>query len=45
MGDKRPQSSERVSALAFASDHPLSLIKEGRGYWKYIERDNGNIHF
>ncbi|QBG56292.1 membrane protein [Bacillus amyloliquefaciens] len=45
MGDKRPQSSERVSALAFASDHPLSLIKEGRGYWKYIERDNGNITF
>ncbi|MES5395435.1 hypothetical protein ABU952_04790 [Bacillus amyloliquefaciens] len=45
MGDKRPQSSERVSALSFSSDHPLSLIKEGRGYWKYIERDNGNITF
>lgn len=45
MGDIRPQSSERVSALAFASDHPLSLIKDGRGYWRYIERDNGDITF
>ncbi|AFZ90885.1 hypothetical protein P9G40_15625 [Bacillus velezensis] len=45
IGDIRPRSSERVSSLAFASDHPLSLIKEGRGYWKYIERDNGQTAF
>ncbi|MDR7907041.1 DUF4166 domain-containing protein [Bacillus velezensis] len=45
IGDIRSRSSERVSSLAFASDHPLSLIKEGRGYWKYIERDNGQTAF
>ncbi|MDM5301946.1 hypothetical protein QUF44_10125 [Bacillus subtilis] len=38
-------SSERVSSLAFGSDHPLSLIRRGNGYWKYIQRDNGNITF
>ncbi|MCY8721027.1 hypothetical protein [Bacillus sp. S10C12M] len=38
-------SSERVSSLAFGSDHPLSLIQHGSGYWKYIQRDNGKITF
>ncbi|MFH0345842.1 hypothetical protein ACHADS_04625 [Bacillus vallismortis] len=38
-------SSERVSSLAFGSDHPLSLIRRGNGYWKYIQRDNGNMTF
>lgn len=31
-------SSERSSSLAFGSDHPLSLIRHGSGYWKYIDR-------
>lgn len=38
-------SSERVSSLAFGSDHPLSLIQHGGGYWKYIQQDNGKITF
>ncbi|MCY7826606.1 hypothetical protein P8879_04180 [Bacillus spizizenii] len=38
-------SSERVSSLAFGSDHPLSLIQHGSGYWKYIQRDNGKLTF
>ena len=25
-----------TSALRFASDHPLSLIREGSGYWRYL---------
>lgn len=38
-------SSERSSSLAFGSDHPLSLIRHGSGYWKYIERENGKMTF
>ncbi len=29
------------SALSFASDHAMSLISEGRGYWKYIPTQEG----
>ncbi len=28
-------ATERTSALRFWSDSPLSVIQEGRGYWKY----------
>lgn len=28
-------SGERMSSLYFQTKHPLSLIKAGRGYWKY----------
>ncbi|WP_413287313.1 hypothetical protein [Bacillus mojavensis] len=38
-------SSQRVSSLAFSSNHPLSLIKKGSGYWKYIQHDNGKLTF
>lgn len=31
--------------LAFSSNHPLSLIKKGSGYWKYIQHDNGKLTF
>ena len=31
----------RTSALRFGSDHPLSLIREGSGYWKYEPVDGG----
>lgn len=30
-----------TSALKFFSDDPLSLIREGSGYWKYIKTDDG----
>lgn len=30
-----------TSALKFGSDAPLSLIREGRGYWKYVPTGNG----
>ncbi|MFB4366285.1 hypothetical protein [Bacillus sp. LR_6] len=38
-------SSERSSSLAFGSNHPLSLIRHGSGYWKYIQRENGKMTF
>ncbi len=38
-------NTERVSVLKFSSDHPLSLIKTGSGYWKYILLPNGKIRF
>jgi len=30
-----------TSALKFGSDEPLSIIREGRGYWKYIPTEDG----
>lgn len=35
------KNGERVSSLKFWTDHPLSLIKEGSGYWKYIDTNEG----
>ncbi|WP_421385437.1 DoxX-like family protein [Bacillus salacetis] len=34
-GEIHKRTGERVSSLKFWTKHPLSLIKEGRGYWKY----------
>jgi uncharacterized membrane protein YphA (DoxX/SURF4 family) len=31
----------RASALRFWSAHPLSLIREGSGYWKYVPTTDG----
>lgn len=33
--------TQRVSALKFWSDDPKSLIREGSGYWKYLQQDDG----
>ncbi|WP_442600278.1 DoxX-like family protein [Neobacillus sp. D3-1R] len=38
-GQKMDENGERVSSLKFSTDHPLSLIQTGRGYWKY--KQNG----
>jgi hypothetical protein len=40
-GEKRRPDGTRTSALRFASQHPLSLIAEGRGYWRYIPDGDG----
>jgi hypothetical protein len=34
----KESATERTSALRFWSDSRFSLIREGRGYWKYIQR-------
>ncbi|MFB9328487.1 DoxX-like family protein [Paenibacillus aurantiacus] len=33
------RTGERISTLRFGSDQRLSLIREGRGYWKYVPQD------
>lgn len=33
------KSGVRISSLAFRSDQPLSLIREGSGYWRYAPQD------
>lgn len=38
-------ATQRTSALRFGSDSPLSLIREGSGYWKYIEREHDVLFF
>lgn len=36
---------ERTSALRFWSDSPISLIREGSGYWRYIALPDGTTRF
>ncbi|MFD0414366.1 hypothetical protein [Streptomyces sp. NPDC127108] len=40
-GEKRRPDGTRTSALRFASPHPLSLLAEGSGYWRYVPTDDG----
>ncbi|MFE3883671.1 hypothetical protein ACFXPQ_12325 [Streptomyces lydicus] len=35
-GERNRPDGTRTSALRFFSAHPLSLIEEGRGYWRYV---------
>lgn len=35
VGEKIDAQGERVSSLKFETDNPISLIRTGRGYWKY----------
>lgn len=39
-GEIQKETGERVSSLKFWTDHPLSLIRTGRGYWKYSPKDD-----
>ncbi|HYK72807.1 MAG TPA: DoxX-like family protein [Pseudoneobacillus sp.] len=34
-GERIGEKGERVSTLKFSTDNPISLIRTGRGYWKY----------
>ncbi|MDT0460833.1 hypothetical protein RM550_34805 [Streptomyces sp. DSM 41527] len=36
-GERNRPDGTRTSALRFFSAHPLSLIEEGRGYWRYVQ--------
>ncbi|MER5784404.1 hypothetical protein ABT104_22195 [Streptomyces mobaraensis] len=40
-GERHRPDGTRTSALRFSSRHPLSLIEEGRGYWRYVPTDDG----
>ena len=41
VGQRDLPDGSRSSALKFSSAHPLSLISEGSGYWKYIPTPDG----
>jgi hypothetical protein len=41
VGTRDLADGSRTSALRFSSDSPLSLIREGSGYWKYIPTPEG----
>ncbi|WP_225834736.1 hypothetical protein [Streptomyces sp. NK08204] len=40
-GEKERPDGTRTSALRFSSPHPLSLIAEGSGYWRYVPDAHG----
>ncbi|MFJ6481579.1 MULTISPECIES: hypothetical protein [unclassified Streptomyces] len=40
-GERHRSDGSRVSALRFASEHPLSLLAEGSGYWRYVPGPDG----
>lgn len=40
-GERHRAGGDRVSALRFASPHPLSLLEEGSGYWRYVPAADG----
>lgn len=40
-GERRRSDGSRTSALRFASAHPLSLLAEGSGCWRYVPTDDG----
>jgi len=41
VGQRDLMDGSRSSALKFRSDEPLSIIREGSGYWKYIPTAEG----
>ena len=41
VGQRNLTDGSRSSALRFGSGEPLSIIREGSGYWKYIPTANG----
>jgi hypothetical protein len=38
-------SGSRTSALRFGSAHPLSPIRSGSGYWRYLPAPGGGVRF
>ncbi|WP_279401340.1 hypothetical protein [Piscibacillus salipiscarius] len=43
--DADAKDGSKTSSLHFGTKQKLSLIKEGRGYWKYNPQPNGTIQF
>ena len=41
VGERDLPDGSRASALRFSSDMQRSLIREGRGYWKYVPTSDG----
>jgi len=41
IGEKQLPDGARTSALRFDTDDPLSPIRAGRGYWRYVPHERG----
>jgi uncharacterized membrane protein YphA (DoxX/SURF4 family) len=41
VGSRDLDDGSQVSALRFGSDHPISIIRQGSGYWKYVPTTDG----
>lgn len=41
VGEKKRDDGASSSSLRFWSDHPLAIIKEGAGFWRYVPTDRG----
>ncbi|GAA2173088.1 hypothetical protein GCM10009846_13600 [Agrococcus versicolor] len=44
IGERSSSDGARTSALRFATDDPLSPIRSGRGYWRYVP-DGDRVRF
>lgn len=45
VGQHHADDESRTSSLHFGTDQAISIIREGRGYWKYIPTKNSSILF
>lgn len=45
IGERRRPDGTRTSALRFSTPDPLSPIRSGRGYWRYVPTDDGRTRF
>lgn len=41
LGERHRADGTAYSGLRFRCDHPLALIKEGAGYWRYVPTEDG----
>ncbi|GAB2910537.1 hypothetical protein GCM10027047_05930 [Rhodococcus aerolatus] len=41
VGERRRPDGTLTSALRFGSPHPLSLVRSGSGWWRYVPTDDG----
>lgn len=44
-GERRRPDGTRTSALRYASPDPLSLIRDGSGWWRYVPQPDGSVRF
>lgn len=44
-GERQRPDGTRTSALRYSSPHPLSLIREGSGWWRYVPQPDGSVRF
>ena len=45
VGERVRPDGTRTSALRFASPHPLSLVRSGSGWWRYVPDGRGGTRF